>query len=1198
MGVVYEARDQEGRRVALKTLKSTDPEQLYRLKREFRSLARITHDNLVRLHELSGDDSGWYLTMEFVPGVDFMTYCRQGRDARGAPDIPKLRTACAGLFAGVRALHAHGVLHRDLKPSNVIVTPGGRVVIVDFGLACALRSDDSSLGLRSEAAGTAAYMAPEQVEATSPLGPPVDWYAVGVMLFEVLAGRRPFEGPPFIVLERKLREAAPSVLSIAPQAPPDLAELCDRLLEREPKRRGAPPDLREPSDDAPRAVAPEEQARPRLVGRAAELERLRSEWLATFVGTQRVVTVRGESGLGKTALVREFLALARQEARDTLVLNGRCYPRESIAYRAMDEVMDQLGAFWKTLPSETAAYLMPREPEFLLRAFPTLARVREVQDGAARRPAIVRHDAAYRCLVACREVFQRLARLRSVIITLDDVQWIDPDSVRLLEFVTASEEAPAVLVVLCTRPTPAPGRQGHVALAARGSVLELEPLADPEMRQLIESRLVQATEQEVAKLARDAIGNPFFGVRLAQCARRPRAMALPGLGSALAAQLSARSPLARDVLELLSVAATPLWARIISGALGVELDSVYRVLGELESDDLVGYAEPMRESRFELYHDRIREAVCERMEPARRQSLHRALALEFEAHVTGQPEECARHFASAGDLQRAFVHARRAAELASLQFSFERAAEYYRMCLALGELPPNEQRALRAQLADALAHAGHGLAAAEEYLASARGAEPLVALSGERRAAEEFLRAGYLQRGFEVLELALRKAGLEYVRNPLRRALLASWRRWQSWCDAHLLGRARTRTPELLVRIDLCAAAADCLAFAKPAYTRHYQKLHVHLTEAIADPERRCRALATEAVFGALGGHMSEPATRALQEAQRLASLSGDDRALGSLAHYQAMIAYYQGQWQVAFERSVAAERRLVRSRSGTQWEIDNARLYTTAALQIQGRIASLSRRRERWLEQAEAQRNMFAQTILLAGPARLVRLARDEPEGLRADLRAVMPLWPVSELSIPRFWELEALTDVDLYQGRGEAALARFGTLSKGTSIPLVVRVTRVKLLHAHGRAAIAAAIGAHGADGERLALAGSRAALLEQEGVPWAHALATMLRAGIAAARRRNDECRQLLDFAERQLVDAGMTLDTWVVRHWRARLLAGSVAGTVGGTVVSTAATAAAGALDEERGARCAKWFANQGVRDVGALVAMRAPGANLY
>ncbi|HWO10625.1 MAG TPA: hypothetical protein VNN80_14130, partial [Polyangiaceae bacterium] len=355
--------------------------------------------------------------------------------------------------------------------------------------------------------------------------------------------------------------------------------------------------------------------------------------------------------------------------------------------------------------------------------------------------------------------------------------------------------------------------------------------------------------------------------------------------------------------------------------------------------------------------------------------------------------------------------------------------------------------------------------------------------------------------------------------------------------------------------------------------------LHLRLAEQIDDASRRCRALGAEAVYGALGGQLSGRALGALREAQRQASLAGDDRTLGRLAHYQAMIAYYQGDWQRAFERSVLAERRLVRSRSGTQWEIDNARLYTTAALQIQGRLASLSRRRERWLEQAKAQRNMFAQTILRAGPARLVRLARGEVAALRDDLREVMSLWPAGELSIPRFWELEALTDLDLYERRGEAALARFRALStRRRAIPLVVQVTRVKLAHAHGRAAIAAAIERPSDERASLEIAVARAQLLESEGVTWAHALGTLLRAGVAAVRRRHEECHQLLAFAEHQLLDADMSLDAWAARHWLGRLQAGSAG--------------------EGLRARSSNWFAARGVRDVQALVEMRAPGASLY
>jgi eukaryotic-like serine/threonine-protein kinase len=1184
MGVVYEALDAQGRRIALKTLKSTDPEQLYRLKREFRSLARITHPNLVQFHELSGDDAGWYLAMEFVPGVDFTTYCWRGRTLSPELDIARLRGACAGLVAGVQALHEHGVLHRDLKPSNVIVTGAGRVVIVDFGLACALRPLDTSPALKSEVAGTAAYMAPEQVEATSALGPAVDWYAVGVMLFEVLTGRRPFEGPTFAVLERKLREEAPSLSKVAPHAPQDLAALCDRLLSRDPSQRAGALEISERLQVAPPVSVPAPSgARPALEGRERELDLLRSEWQATLAGSCRVVLVRGESGMGKTALLREFTALARHACKETLVLGGRCYPREAIPYRAMDEVMDQLGAFWKAQPPARATYLMPREPEFLLRAFPTLARVTELEDGAVRRATVNRRDAAYRSLVACREVFQRLVRQRPVVIVLDDVQWIDVDSARLLHFMCSSDEAPALLLVLCARPR-APEDRGQDAvgrLAALGLGIELGPLGDAEMNAVI-GRLLSPTVPSgmVAALTREAAGNPFLGVRLAQCARTDPTAARLGFASAQSSQLAGLSSITRSVLSLLSVAGSPLSAGVVASALGAELDGVYRALGELESANLIGCAEPLRQSQFEPYHDRIRQAVLALLDPEQRRAHHRALALEYEAHAAREPERCARHFAAAGDMRQAAIHARRAAELASAQLSFERAAEYYRMCLSLG-VSAREERLLRQKLADVLSQAGYGLAAAEQYMAGASSESTIVTLHCEQRAAEELLRAGYLERGLGVLRSALARAGLHYPASATRALVLASLGSMlRRRLEALFPRLKRASTPELLVRVDLCATVSNCLAFVSPVYTRYYQTLHVRLAEQAGDAARSCRALGAEAVYGALGGRVTRSASRAIRRAQRLASAAGDDRTLGTLGHHQGMLAYYQGNWQEALERSVAAERRLSRAASGSQWEVDNARLYIACALQIQGRIASLSRRRERWLEQAEAQRNMFALTILKAGPARLVRLARDEPGELRADLDSVMPLWPEAELSIPRFWELEALTDVDLYNRCGQAALARFHALgdSRQKPIGLRVQVTRVKLRHAYGRAALAAALDRPAAAGMLLATASAQSELLEREGVAWAHALATMLRAGVESAWARAEPCRELLAFAERQLADAGMALDTWVVRYWQGRLQAGVAGG--------------------ERCARCKDWFERQGVRNVPALVEMRAPGATRY
>ena len=246
MGTVYEVLDAERRiHVALKTLRRADPKSLTRFKREFRAVSGLEHPNVVSLGELLESHGRWFFTMELVHGRDFLSYVTQESSA----DDTRLRGALRQLAQGLDALHGRGLVHRDLKPSNVLVTPEGRAVVMDFGLVAELGVHRQST--EAHAVGTAAYMAPEQARGEQ-VTIMADWYSVGVMLYEALTGRLPFDGPSISLLMDKLQyEPAPPRAHV-PGVAPDLDALCVSLLRLDPALRPAPREiLRRLGLDAP-----------------------------------------------------------------------------------------------------------------------------------------------------------------------------------------------------------------------------------------------------------------------------------------------------------------------------------------------------------------------------------------------------------------------------------------------------------------------------------------------------------------------------------------------------------------------------------------------------------------------------------------------------------------------------------------------------------------------------------------------------------------------------------------------------------------------------------------------------------------------------------------------------------------------------------------------------------------------------------
>ena len=228
MGEVYRATDTKlGREVALKVLPAEmarDPQRLMRFQREARAVAALNHPHIVTIFSVEQADDVHFLTMEFVAGQPLDRLIPEG----GLPveRILEIGTALAGALA---AAHEKGIVHRDLKPANVMVTNDGRVKVLDFGLAKDTRPPESgdatqSRGLQTEAGvvmGTPAYMSPEQV-AGEVVDHRTDIFSLGIVLYEMACGQRPFKG----------RSSAELVTAILRDTPRDIAELRARHLWR------------------------------------------------------------------------------------------------------------------------------------------------------------------------------------------------------------------------------------------------------------------------------------------------------------------------------------------------------------------------------------------------------------------------------------------------------------------------------------------------------------------------------------------------------------------------------------------------------------------------------------------------------------------------------------------------------------------------------------------------------------------------------------------------------------------------------------------------------------------------------------------------------------------------------------------------------------------------------------------------------
>ncbi len=1203
MGVVYEAFDEERRtKVALKTLARFDSTALARFKHEFRAAADLQHPNLVSLGELFCEDGQWFFTMELVEGGDILGHVRP---ATGL-DEARLRTAIGQLASALDALHARGIVHRDVKPANVRVTPEGRVVLLDFGLAEEFGVPDGQQ-TAGRLAGTPAYMAPEQA-ASSAVGPPADWYAVGVLLHEALTGSLPFEGTPLEIMMSKQQDG-PAPSARATGVPRDLDALCAQLLRFDPLLRATGAQLLAVTGAGttrPALSSWPAEALPPFVGREAELASLRAAFEASRSRTVTVL-VEGESGVGKSDLVRAFVKRLAVEEKGLVVLAGRCFQREAVPYKAFDGVVDALTRFLVREGPKGAA-LVPTRPGPLAQVFPVLRRV-ESFAGTVARPALDAIELRSRAFEALRETFARIAGKRALVVTIDDLQWADADSLSLLAELVRPPAGPEMLLLGTTRALSLEtGVNARAADVARhlGSLpgdrrhLVVAPLQHDDACELA-GRLLERVagprrwksddekKRIAATIAREAAGHPFFIDVLSRdeelvAGVSTRDTAAGRLHEVLWSAIQALEPVARSIMDNLAVAAAPLTREVLAAATQTPTEAVSRHVGQLRTARLVADGVSGGEDAVEPYHDRVRAAVLARLDKRQRAERHRAIATALEVTASRDVEALLAHWRGAGDELRVARYAVLAGDAAAEALAFDRAVARYETALDLTTGPDDVRRSLSVKLAEALANAGQGEKAAGMFEAAAVGENRAKALDLQCRAATELLRCGRFDEGTRAVGKVLAEVGLRMPGSPVTVFLLLVF--WRTVNVLRGFRAADRETSEIsqheLTRVDVCWSIVAQLTFADVTLGTLFQQRHVHLALQCGEPSRVARALAAEVVTSSTLGNRAWPRTQSLiARTSALAESTGDPGA-AALARSTVGIATYLGATDFARSLSLCDEAaRACLECPGMSWEAAVVQFYTLYALAYLGRWGELGVRIDRMLASARPRADLFTVVNCTTGVASYAWLARDEPTALRRAVESAMHAYDPRTFRLERYYEALSLTFADLYEGHAAPAVERIERIwqTMRRSFYLRVQVLRIEANEARGRAMLALA-GTKPDGQERRALAKRVRRVVRAirgQGTAWGDALATLLEAGCARIDGSAPKAARLFEDAAARCDAAGMALHACVARHAR-----GVALGTAEGHAMAGTASA---------------WMRANGIANPDRVVTLLAPTACL-
>jgi len=835
-GELYTATDtRDGQRVFLAIGSGADPSMLDVRCGAFARWSAVTHPNVLQLHEHGVADNKEYVAMEPARGGDVLPYVRTGvledETSPGfarrcmakesalftANQYARLRDVARQLAEGLLTLHRAGIGHGSFCPANMIVAADGRLVLFDRELLLlSARASETFENLE----GATAYLAPEQAKGESS-NRASDWYALGVFLYEAVTGGYPFEGAPIRSLLAKQRETAPRLRDSVQDAPRDLDRLCRLLLAREPSKRPSGEEVvRILSGGGTSLFTASNSSEEQLfVGRHSEMGTLEQAFGESRGRRPLSLVIEGGAGIGKTALVENFLDRVESERSDALIFRGRCHERAHFAYKGFEGVVDGIVAFLRQRDPSVVDELLPRNTPLLARLFPALRRVPKI----ARMPGKPEHAVGPQ--VQRVLAFEALGALLSnicerwpVVVFIDDLQWADPDSLTLLAQVAGSDATSGFLLLTTVRTDAVgaiPPRVRDTTQAfpfSRSVCIGPIPVAEAvHLAHVTYKRVTgeHASAQRAQEIAAAAGGNPLF---VDEVVRQLKVTASVSLEGGIWHRLGELDAVTRQLLEVVAVGSFPMRLDTAVAAAGLHNENWLKSVDTLRDLHLVITTGSRANDTIEPFHDRVRDAVLRPLDSSHREYLHRRIADELHAEgaIARDPHLVLQHLEAAGETARAKEVALEAANHACRVFAFDRAAQLYKTVVRFDEEGrPDEDgisRKVAQELVNALAIAGRDAEAAELCERLSRQNDENEAAEWISRAATHHAFSGQLGRGLELLSRSESSSGWMRGRQPQLRTVTAAR-------GAGSLGAVAPRT---LRKIDDGALLAMMHLFSRP----------------------------------------------------------------------------------------------------------------------------------------------------------------------------------------------------------------------------------------------------------------------------------------------------------------------------------------------------------------------------------------------